>query len=105
MRNRIIQISSVLIFGCLPLLNGSCAAVSGIEAIVVRDCTGTYVRVEGKDHLVCNRDKLKSYQEGDTVRVRFKKTTYCDELKDVMVCMMYHEHEGMVKLIKVNPAD
>jgi hypothetical protein len=92
-----------LVFFGLTLVLSSCSTVSGIEAVVVRDCTGTYVRVEGKDHLVCNRDKLKAFETGDTVRVRFKKTTYCQELKDEIVCMMYHEHEGMVKLIKVNP--
>lgn len=90
-------------FILLSLIASSCSTVSGIEAVVIRDCTGTYVRVDGKDYLVCNREKLKEYQEGDTVRVRFKKTTYCQELKDEIVCMMYHEHEGMVKLIKINP--
>ena len=93
------------IFICALVLSSclnSCSTVGGIEAVVVRDCTGTYVRVEGKDHLVCNRDKLKGFEEGDTVRVRFKSTSYCNELKDEVVCMMYHEHEGMVKVIKVN---
>lgn len=92
-------------FGLLlvVLFTSSCSTVSGIEAVVVRDCTGTYLNVDGKDHLVCNRDKLKGYQAGDTVRVRFKKTVYCPELKDEIVCMMYHEHEGLIKLIKVNP--
>lgn len=80
----------------------ACSSVSGIKATVVRDCTGTYVRVDGKDHLVCNKDKLSSFSEGDTVLVRFKPTSYCNENKDEVVCMMYHQHEGLVKVVNVH---
>jgi hypothetical protein len=89
----------LITFGLLA----ACSSVSGIEATVVRDCTGTYVRVDGKDHLVCNKDKLSTFKEGDSVRVRFKQTSFCNENKDEMVCMMYHEHEGLVKVVNVIP--
>jgi uncharacterized ubiquitin-like protein YukD len=93
-----IAVSALTIFS-------SCSSVSGIQAVVVRDCTGTYIRLNDKDQLVCNSEKLKDYKDGDTVRVRLKKTTYCNELKDEAVCLMYHEHDGMVRVIEVHPKD
>ena len=95
---------NILILSGLTVLfyTSSCATVSGVEAIVVRDCTGTYVRIDEKDYLVCNINLLEKYNEGDTVRVRFSRIDKCPELDSAITCMMYHQNEGMVRLKKVN---
>ncbi|MBW8360940.1 MAG: hypothetical protein K0M56_01995 [Kaistella sp.] len=71
------------------------------KATVVRDCTGTYLRVDTKDYLVCNNAILKNYKEGAKVTVKFAKTDSCPEFDGKAVCMMYHENEGTVRISEV----
>lgn len=89
-----------LFFGFI--LTHSCSSVSGVEARVVRDCTGTYIRVGEKDYLVCNRNLLDTYHDGDSVRVRFSPVDNCPELDSTITCLMFHQHEGLIRLKKVN---
>lgn len=70
------------------------------HATVVRDCTGTYLRVGTEDYLVCNREVLTSVPDNAMVGVKYKKVKKCPPT-DEMVCMMYHEHKGVVRVTKV----
>ena len=69
--------------------------------IVIRDCTGTYLQFQGKDYHVCNIEKLSSFAKGITVNVTFKKVYNCKDETEKIVCKMYHENEGWVKILKV----
>ena len=69
---------------------------------VVRDCTGTYLRHNGKDYQVCNRAMTDSLSNGATLDAEFEKTKECSERKEgEMVCMMYHQNEGLIKIIRI----
>ena len=82
----------------LPLVL-SCSTVKNPEsAKVVRDCTGTYLQIDKKDYLVCNVDILKNFKEGETVSATFEKTDYCPEFEGQVVCMMYHQNEGKIRV-------
>lgn len=80
----------------------SCSSLSSVEARVVRDCSGTYIRVGEKDYQVCNRNLLNSYHDGDSVRIRFSPVESCPELDSVMICLMFHQNEGFIQIKKVN---
>jgi hypothetical protein len=88
----------ILFIGILTL---ACAKKNGVEASITRDCTGTYIRIQDKDYLVCNINSVAEYNEGDKVKVSYKVVTDCPEKEGLMVCMMYHENEGMVRILKV----
>ena len=96
-----IHILTISIFSSLIF---SCAAVHDRlqTGTVVRDCTGTYLRIgENEDYLVCNSDLLNSKNEGDKVSVVFDYTKECKEKEGEVVCMMYHENKGMIKIKSV----
>jgi hypothetical protein len=67
---------------------------------IVRDCTGTYIRIGEADYLVCNKQDLVSIPDNAMVGVKYKKAKKCPPT-DEMVCMMYHEHKGVVYVTKV----
>lgn len=69
------------------------------NATIVRNCTGTYLRIENKDHYVCNYEKLSAYPEGITVSVRYKQIDQCD--KNAYVCTMAYSYEGIIEVKKV----
>ncbi|TXF79162.1 hypothetical protein [Chryseobacterium sp.] len=87
----------------LLILNIACTAIlpTAEKATVIRDCTGTYLRMDKKDFKVCNNAVLKNYKEGVEVTVKFAKTDSCPEFNDKAVCMMYHENEGTVRISEV----
>lgn len=94
--------SFILALGIASLFSVGCQSQKGLtSATVITDCTGMYLRQNGKDYLVCNRDKLTGFKAQDEVLVTFEKTDDCPELKDGIVCMMYHENEGMVRITSI----
>lgn len=89
----------LMLAGCTVLFLTSCACKTNNQtATIVSDCTGKYLRVEGKDYLVCNTDLMKNFQENAVVQVSFEKIENCPEFDGKAVCMMYHENEGLVKI-------
>lgn len=70
-------------------------------ATLVRDCTGTYLRYQEKDYHVCNADILSDYHDGDKMIIRFRKIKKCTQQEGQIVCMMFHENEGWIKVKKV----
>lgn len=68
---------------------------------VVRDCTGTYLRVDQKDYHVCNTEKLASFSDGAQVKASFKKVKDCPAREKEIVCMMYHANEGWIEVKKI----
>lgn len=77
----------------------SCGTSKGISAEVVRDCTGVYVRVDNKDYFVCNKSALVDKENGAQVNIKMEEdqADNCEGKNDI-VCMMYHEHKGVVKV-------
>ena len=62
-------------------------------ATIIRDCTGTYLRLDGKDYHVCNTEKTDSFSSGTIVTASFKKIDACTgTASGTMVCEMLHEH-------------
>ena len=68
---------------------------------VVRDCTGTYLKKDGKDHYVCNESKLSSYASGDKVKVQYDVLAECFGLIDQPVCLLFHEFEDKIEITKI----
>lgn len=97
------KIMNTLFAASLLAINITCTSIlpASEKATVVRDCTGTYLRVATKDYLVCNNTILKNYKEGAEVTAKFAKTDSCPEFNDKAVCMMYHENEGTVRISEV----
>lgn len=71
-------------------------------AKVEKDCTGTYLDVNGTDYQVCNSDKLKDVAEGTQLEVDFKELEECTNPDNEYICYMAREFHGiaMVKSFK-----
>lgn len=76
--------------------------INGETAEVVRDCTGTYLRTaEKKDYLVCNAVMIEKFAFGSKISAVWQKTDSCPDLDGKVVCMMYHENEGKIRINRV----
>jgi len=91
-------LSPTLFAGFLSIMFSSCTAVTDSlnPGLVVRDCTGTYVKFDKDDYFVCNPDILKEYKDGEKVSVTFDNSADCPEIKYEVLCRLYHERKGMI---------
>jgi hypothetical protein len=75
----------------------------GQEMIVITDCTGSYLRMDGKDYQVCNTEKVANFQNLQVVNADFKKISNCTgSAADDIVCMMLHENEGWIEVKSIS---
>lgn len=82
----------------LTLAFQSCKTTNFVNAEIQRDCSGTYVRINNEDYLVCNKDELNKFDNGDKVELSINKIKECTPLKDSAVCLLYHENKGWVNV-------
>ncbi len=80
------------------LLVFSCKKVKQEKMTVIRDCTGTYLRFDGKDYHVCNLEKLETFPDNAAVTASFRKVDSCT---DNAACLMFHENEGWVEITDI----
>ncbi|MFP5470934.1 MAG: hypothetical protein ACLGGV_05005 [Bacteroidia bacterium] len=94
--------SSAYIFCFLFLFLSSCNKVRNINAEFIKDCTGSYIRIDDKDYKICNIDDVEGYQYGDKIQVSFKKLENCDEEESSqIICMLYHHFETFAFITKI----
>jgi hypothetical protein len=86
----------------LTILFQNCKKESNQSVKVVRDCTGAYLRLDGKDYQVCNLEKISAFSDGATVIATFRKIKDCNgSAKDAIVCHMLHANEGWIEVDKI----
>lgn len=93
--------TALIIALCCAVFAG-CKKGSPKNAIVYRDCTGTYLRITGKDYQVCNLEKVAPFRDGAAVTASFKNIATCNgSAKDAIVCMMLHANEGWIEVTDI----
>lgn len=98
--NRFLRKTAVLIFLAFAL--AACTKEKNEMATIIKNCTGVYIQVEGKNFLVCNEEIFADFNNGSSKRVVFKRVKNCNYKKEKEVqCMMYFQHEGKVEVLEV----
>lgn len=77
----------------------ACNKEKSERATVIKDCTGTYLRINGKDYHVCNIEKSGAYANGTAVTASYKLIPTCNS--NEVVCMMLHESEGWIEILSI----
>ena len=70
----------------------------GVTAEFVRDCTGSYLRIDMQDYKICNASDFDAIITGTVVEAKFEKTLQCTATEDKPVCLMQHEFEGWINI-------
>lgn len=86
--------------GSFFLLSNGCDKQDKMrEVVIVKDCTGTYLRINDLDYKVCNLPMTETYSDGDTILAQYELIEECShENQPEMVCMMYHGYESWVTI-------
>lgn len=86
----------IIIIGSVLL--SSCKKDSDLEARVIRDCTGTYLEIDGHDFYVCNYEEVSGYPDNTHVLVKYFTVEECGQ---VGICTLYHPKAGNVEVIEI----
>lgn len=89
-------ITSVLF---LALIFSSCGKVMR-NGKINRDCTGTYLELNNRDHLICNPSMTNSIPDGESVKVKFNTKSSCPS-SDQNICELYHKSYGFVEITEI----
>ena len=71
------------------------------EVIIVRNCTGTYIRFKEQDYKVCNQELIVKLKSDAKVNVTFEDSNRCKLPKDMAICSMYHPFISSVNIIAI----
>lgn len=86
----------------ISLLFSSCEKQRNEPVLVIRDCSGTYLRFEGKDYQVCNTEKTDKFAGGTAVTATFKRTDKCNNPDfEAAICFLLHVNEGFIEVTKI----
>ena len=89
----------IILFFATSLVVTSCQKHTR-NATVVRDCTGTYIQLGIKEHLVVNPETLASFSDDAEIRVEYEKASQSD-VDNGIVCELYHPFDDYVRVIEV----
>lgn len=99
------KITTIIILGTfltVCTLTISCKKEKNIDATIIIDCTGTYLRFNSKDYKVCNLEKIENFTHGQTVEVSFKKMDECDGSSNFSTtCFLNHPFKAWTQVIKI----
>ena len=80
----------------------SCEKDNKCKLVVVKDCTGTYLRIDSKDFKVCNEGEFVSLETGTYVRADFNVVEACSKPNsETPICYMLHETEGAIEVFNL----
>lgn len=87
---------TILVIFLMALISfGACKkSANTVDAIVIRDCTGVYLQMNGEDYFVCNYKKLNKFEDGEKVKAEYTMVSSCNS--DQVVCMMFHASAGTI---------
>ena len=78
----------------------ACEKTSDGKMTIETDCTGTYLRQDGKDYKVCNIEKVAGFSDGQTVSVTYTNIEDCN----IVVgdgCKLLHKNEGWIEVLTI----
>lgn len=92
----------MLLFGSALFITACCKKPKE-SATLIRDCTGTYLRVNGKDYQVCNIEKVNDFSDGASVHASYNVISECNgSAKDQYTCQPLRASDGWVEIIRIN---
>ncbi|MFK5878218.1 MAG: hypothetical protein QM478_01845 [Flavobacteriaceae bacterium] len=68
---------------------------------IIRDCSGTYIRMNEMDYKVCNDKTLVDFENETILNLSFIDVNKCRLPENIAVCMLYHEHVGSVRILEI----
>ncbi|RZL20638.1 MAG: hypothetical protein EOO96_24815 [Pedobacter sp.] len=94
------KILILLLTSSLFLVSACSKDFLSVDAIVEKNCTGTYLKFDTKFSYVCNSDILASYTNGQSVSVSYKALEGCNSIGSA-VCSVAFTYEDVIEIKEI----
>lgn len=71
-----------------------------VDAIVEKNCTGSYLKINDNFFYVCNSEKVGSYSSGQTISVSYEALEGCKS-KGTPNCDLNFNYEGIIEIKEI----
>jgi len=71
-----------------------------VNAIVEKNCTGSYLKIGDKFFYVCNQSKVESFANGQTITVSYEILEGCST-KGTPNCDLNFNYEGIIEIKEI----
>ena len=88
-----------LICSALFLILFSCSKKEN-DAILIKDCTGSYLRKDNEDFYITNFEVVEHLESNSNIKVDYKIQKEEDKIF-IFSCLMHHETAGFIKITKI----
>ena len=70
------------------------------DAILIKDCTGAYLRINNQDFYITNYEIVDNIETNTYINANFKNKKESEQ-KFIAICMMHHETAGVIEITKI----
>lgn len=93
----------IILSAILMIWLSACTKQTHKNATISRNCTGTYLIIEGKYYFVCNHNSIANYTDSTAIEVSYAvlghdKVQNCDY---IAVCKMLFPYENTITINKI----
>lgn len=71
-----------------------------VDAIVEKNCTGSYLKINDNFFYVCNSEKVASYTSGQAISVSYEALEGCKS-KGTPTCDLNFNYEGIIEIKEI----
>jgi len=90
----------ILLFTSSLFVLSSCSKdFISVDAIVEKNCTGTYLKINDKFSYVCNQEILASYTNGQAINLSYKTLEGCSKAPNS--CNLNFSYDGTVEVKEI----
>lgn len=76
---------------------------SSITTTIFKNCTGTYLLIDGNTYKVCNTGKTAAFSGGETVKVKYKFIKECDNSdNEDCKCYLDSRYDGWIRIYEIH---
>jgi hypothetical protein len=74
--------------------------VTNKKSILIKDYTGSYLQIKGRDFRICDESKVDHISNGTEIIAIFRTTSSCENFNKY-TCVKMHKSEGNVRISKI----
>jgi hypothetical protein len=71
-----------------------------VDAIVEKNCTGSYLKIDDKFYYVCNQDVIAAYTNGQQISVSYEALQGCKS-KGTPSCDLAFSYESIIEIKEI----
>lgn len=92
------KLTTTLLLLCALFFLMGCKKIKN-EGVVIKNCSGYFLRINDLDYKVCNFMSLNPYNSGVSIKVKYRIVDHCSN--NQVVCTDIYPYADIIEILKV----